>query len=52
MPEEMTVYEALKFYSDIEGGDPDKVIELLDLDQLKDRKGTPTSRKDRRSERR
>ena len=31
MPEEMTVYNALKFYSDIEGGDPDDVIDLLDL---------------------
>ena len=38
MPEEMTVYNALKFYSDIEGGDPDKVIDLLDLDQLKNKK--------------
>jgi ABC-2 type transport system ATP-binding protein len=38
MPEEMTVYQALKFYSGIEGGDPDKAIELLDLDQLKDKK--------------
>ena len=28
MPEEMTVYDALKFYSKIEGGDPDKAIEL------------------------
>jgi ABC-2 type transport system ATP-binding protein len=35
MPEEMTVYNALKFYSDIEGGDPDEVIDLLDLGQLK-----------------
>ena len=38
MPEEMTVYQALKFYSGIEGGDPDKAIELLDLGQLKDKK--------------
>ncbi len=38
MPEEMTVYQALKFYSGIEGGDPDKAIELLGLDQLKDKK--------------
>ena len=38
MPEEMTVYQALKFYSGIEGGDPDKAIELLDLDQLKDKR--------------
>lgn len=38
MPEEMTVYQALKFYAGIEGGDPDKAIELLDLDPLKDKK--------------
>lgn len=38
MPEEMTVYQALKFYSGIEGGDPEKAIELLDLDQLKDKR--------------
>lgn len=38
MPEEMTVYQALKFYSTIEGGDPDKAIELLDLNELKDKK--------------
>jgi len=38
MPEEMTVYQALKFYSVMEGGDPDKAIELLDLDQLKNKR--------------
>jgi ABC-2 type transport system ATP-binding protein len=38
MPEEMTVYQALKFYSNMEGGDPDKAIELLDLGQLKDKR--------------
>ena len=38
MPEEMTVYNALKFYSDIEGGNPDEVIDLLNLDQLKDKR--------------
>jgi ABC-2 type transport system ATP-binding protein len=38
MPEEMTVYNALKFYSDIEGGDPDEVIDLLDLGQLKNKR--------------
>jgi ABC-2 type transport system ATP-binding protein len=38
MPEEMTVYEALKFYSRMEGGDPDKAIGLLGLDQLKNKK--------------
>jgi ABC-2 type transport system ATP-binding protein len=38
MPEEMTVYNALKFYSDMEGGDPDDVIDLLDLSQLKNKR--------------
>jgi ABC-2 type transport system ATP-binding protein len=38
IPEEMTVYNALKFYSDIEGGDPDEVIDLLDLGQLKNKR--------------
>ena len=38
MPEEMTVYQALKFYSDMEGGDPDKVVELLDLGELRDKR--------------
>jgi len=38
MPEEMTVYNGLKFYADIEGGDPDKVIDLLGLDELRDKK--------------
>ena len=38
MPEEMTVYQALKFYSNMEGGDPDKAIELLDLGELRDKR--------------
>jgi len=38
MPEEMTVYNALKFYSEIEGGDPDKAIDLLELDSLKNKR--------------
>ncbi len=38
MPEEMTVYRALEFYSGIEGGDPDMAIELLDLGELKDKR--------------
>lgn len=38
MPEEMTVYNGLKFYSDIGGGDLDKAIELLGLEQLKDKR--------------
>ena len=38
MPEEMTVYDALKFYSKIEGGNPDKAIGLLELDGLKNKR--------------
>ncbi len=38
MPEEMTVFNALKFYADMEGGDPDNAIDLLDLDQLKNKR--------------
>ena len=38
LPEEMTVYNALKFYSDMEGGDPEKVIDLLDLKELIDKR--------------
>jgi len=38
MPEEMTVYGALKFYSTIEGGDPDKAIDLLELGGLKNKR--------------
>lgn len=38
LPEEMTVYESLEFYSNMEGGDPDKVIKLLELDELRNRK--------------
>lgn len=38
LPDEMSVYEALKFYSDIEGGDPEKVIKLLELEELRDKR--------------
>jgi ABC-2 type transport system ATP-binding protein len=38
MPEEMTVYNALRFYADMEGGNPDDVIDLLDLGQLKNKR--------------
>jgi len=44
MPEEMTVYDALKFYADIEGGSPDNVIDLLDLNQLKNKRFSDLSR--------
>jgi ABC-2 type transport system ATP-binding protein len=36
IPEEMTVKHALQFYSSIEGGNPDEVISLLNLESLKD----------------
>ena len=38
IPEEMTVYNALKFYADMEDGDPEKVIDLLDLEKLRNRR--------------
>jgi len=34
LPDEMTVYNALKFYSDMEGGDPEKVIDMLGISEL------------------
>ncbi len=38
LPEEMTVYKALQFYSQIEGGDPDRVIDMLGLGELRDKR--------------
>jgi len=38
LPEEMTVRGALDFYAKIEGGDEDKVLSLLSLEALKDKK--------------
>jgi ABC-2 type transport system ATP-binding protein len=38
LPEEMTVYKALRFYSQIEGGDPDKVVDMLGLGALREKK--------------
>jgi ABC-2 type transport system ATP-binding protein len=38
LPEEMTVYNALKYYADIEGGDVEHVIDILDLVDLRDKK--------------
>jgi len=38
LPEEMTVYNALRFYAGMEGGDPEKAIKLLDLEQLRDKR--------------
>ena len=38
LPEEMTVYNALKYYADVEGGDVDRVLKLLNLIELRDKK--------------
>jgi ABC-2 type transport system ATP-binding protein len=38
LPEEMTVYNALRFYAGMEGGDPQKAIDLLGLNELRDKK--------------
>ncbi len=38
LPEEMTVYASLKYYADIEAGDVERVISLLDLEGLRDKK--------------
>jgi ABC-2 type transport system ATP-binding protein len=38
MPEEMTLFEALEFYANMEGGNPEKAIELLGLGELRDKK--------------
>jgi ABC-2 type transport system ATP-binding protein len=38
IPEEMTVYNALKYYADIEGGDVMHVINTLNLEDLRNKK--------------
>jgi ABC-2 type transport system ATP-binding protein len=38
IPEEMTVINALKYYADIEGGEVERVLDLLNLRDLKDSK--------------
>jgi ABC-2 type transport system ATP-binding protein len=38
IPEEMTVLDSLKYYADIEGGDVERVLDLLNLRELKDNK--------------
>ncbi len=38
LPEEMTVYESLKYYADIEAGDVERVISLLNLEDLRNKK--------------
>ncbi len=38
LPEEMTVYNALKYYADVEGGDVEHVLRLLNLTELRDKK--------------
>ncbi len=37
-PEEMTVFDALKYYADIEGGDVEHTLGILNLSDLRDRK--------------
>ncbi len=43
LPEEMTVYESLKYYADIEAGDVERVINLLSLEDLRNKKFTSLS---------
>ena len=38
LPEEMTVFNSLKYYADIEGGDIEHVLDLLSLNDLRDKK--------------
>ena len=38
LPEEMTVFNALKYYADVEGGDVEHVLKLLSLTDLRDKK--------------
>ncbi len=38
LPEEMTVFNALKYYADIEGGDVEYVLDILGLSELRNRK--------------
>ena len=38
LPEEMTVYNALMFYADVQGGNVDEVLKLLHLQELMDKK--------------
>ena len=38
LPEEMTVYNALKYYADVEGGDVEHVLKLLNLTELRNKK--------------
>jgi ABC-2 type transport system ATP-binding protein len=43
LPEEMTVYDSLKYYADIESGDVERVINLLNLENLRNKKFTSLS---------
>jgi ABC-2 type transport system ATP-binding protein len=38
IPEEMTVFNALKYYADVEGGDIEQVVDLLALSDLRNKK--------------
>jgi ABC-2 type transport system ATP-binding protein len=43
LPEEMTVHDALKYYANIEGGDVEHVIDILNLEDLRNKKFTSLS---------
>jgi ABC-2 type transport system ATP-binding protein len=38
LPEEMTVFNTLKYYADIEGGDVEQTLDLLKLNELRNKK--------------
>src|SRR4030042_1344555 len=38
LPEEMTVFNTLKYYADIEGGDVEHTLDLLKLSELRNKK--------------
>jgi ABC-2 type transport system ATP-binding protein len=38
LPEEMTVFNTLKYYADIEGGDVERTLDLLKLNELRNKK--------------
>ena len=50
LPEEMTVFNALKYYADIEGGDIEYTLDLLKLSELRDKKFSSLSLKDKKRE--
>ncbi len=48
LPEEMTVFNTLKYYADIEGGDVEHVLDLLSLSDLRDKKFSSLSQGQKR----